>query len=364
MDAADVDLDRLATLQMGGMTIEVIDPVQDYGVLMESLFDFDRIRDFLRRHRICIDSMHAVTGIYANRIFKQRLSARDSVQNGIPLEDFGGGHPDPNLVYAHELVEKMFGPNPPDLGAASDGDGDRNMILGPNFFVTPSDSLAVLAANAHLIPGYQDGLAGVARSMPTSAAVDRVAEKLGHSLATKRPTGWKFFGNLMDAGKVTLCGEESFGTGSNHIREKDGLWAILVLAEHPGGAATVYRRHCAKPLADLRPQLLLPPRLRRRGQRSGPNPDPPVARSAAQPQRVSSSVLSRLSTPTTLPTAIRWMAASPNGRGFGLGSRTAIASCFGSQEPELRAQRCGSTSSATNPIASDRMRRYSQLWRT
>ena len=226
MDAADVDLDRLATVQMGGMTIEVIDPVQDYGVLMESLFDFDRIRDFLRRHRICIDSMHAVTGIYANRIFKQRLSARDSVQNGIPLEDFGGGHPDPNLVYAHKLVAKMFGLNPPDLGAASDGDGDRNMILGPSFFVTPSDSLAVLAANAHLIPGYRDGLAGVARSMPTSAAVDRVAEKL-EIPCYETPTGWKFFGNLMDAGKVTLCGEESFGTGSNHIREKDGLWAVL-----------------------------------------------------------------------------------------------------------------------------------------
>jgi phosphoglucomutase len=226
MDAPDVDLDRLATVPMGGMTITVIDPVQDYGVLMESLFDFDRIRDFLRRHRLCIDSMHAVTGIYAQRIFKQRLSARDAVQNGIPLEDFGGGHPDPNLVYAHELVAKMFGDNPPDLGAASDGDGDRNMILGPNFFVTPSDSLAVLAANAHLIPGYREGLAGVARSMPTSAAVDRVAEQL-HIPCYETPTGWKFFGNLMDAGKVTLCGEESFGTGSNHIREKDGLWAVL-----------------------------------------------------------------------------------------------------------------------------------------
>lgn len=245
-DAPDVDLDRLSTVQMGGMAIEIIDPVQDYGVLMESLFDFDRIRTFLRRHRICIDSMHAVTGIYANRIFKQRLSARDAVQNGIPLEDFGGGHPDPNLVYAHELVTKMFGPNPPDLGAASDGDGDRNMILGPNFFVTPSDSLAVLAANAHLIPGYRDGLAGVARSMPTSAAVDRVADKLGIP-CYETPTGWKFFGNLMDVGKVTLCGEESFGTGSNHIREKDGLWAVLfwlnILAVRQASIEEIVQNH-------------------------------------------------------------------------------------------------------------------------
>jgi phosphoglucomutase len=246
MDAPDVDLDRLTIVPMGGMTIEVIDPVQDYGRLMESLFDFDRIRDFLRRRRICIDSMHAVTGIYAQRIFKQRLSARDAVQNGIPLEDFGGGHPDPNLVYAHELVGKMFGDTPPDLGAASDGDGDRNMILGPHFFVTPSDSLAVLAANAHLIPGYRDGLAGVARSMPTSGAVDRVAEQR-HIPCYETPTGWKFFGNLMDAGKVTLCGEESFGTGSNHIREKDGLWAVLfwlnILAVRQQSVAEIVQSH-------------------------------------------------------------------------------------------------------------------------
>ncbi|HEY9908865.1 MAG TPA: alpha-D-glucose phosphate-specific phosphoglucomutase [Thermosynechococcaceae cyanobacterium] len=226
LDAPDVNLDRLGTSHIGGMTIEVIDPVQDYAELMESLFDFDRIQSWLISHQICLDSMHAVTGLYTHRIFEQRLSALGAVQNGIPLEDFGGEHPDPNLVYAHELVAKMFGIEAPDLGAAFDGDGDRNMILGRRFFVTPSDSLAVLAANAHLIPGYRTGLAGVARSMPTSAAVDRVAEKL-HIPCYETPTGWKFFGNLMDAGKVTLCGEESFGTGSNHIREKDGLWAVL-----------------------------------------------------------------------------------------------------------------------------------------
>ncbi|MBD0344724.1 MAG: alpha-D-glucose phosphate-specific phosphoglucomutase, partial [Coleofasciculus sp. Co-bin14] len=177
--------------------------------------------------RICIDSMHAVTGPYARAIFEQRLGApTGTVMNGIPLEDFGNGHPDPNLVYAHDLVEILYGDNPPDFGAASDGDGDRNMILGSKFFVTPSDSLAILAANAQLVPGYKDGLAGVARSMPTSAAADRVAAQLGID-CYETPTGWKFFGNLLDAGKATLCGEESFGTGSNHVREKDGLWAVL-----------------------------------------------------------------------------------------------------------------------------------------
>jgi phosphoglucomutase len=174
-----------------------------------------------------MDSLHAVTGSYAHAIFEQRLGApAGTVQNGIPLEDFGGGHPDPNLVYAHDLVEILFGDNAPDFGAASDGDGDRNMILGRHFFVTPSDSLAILAANAKLVPGYSSGLAGVARSMPTSQAADRVAAQIGID-CYETPTGWKFFGNLLDAGQATLCGEESFGTGSNHIREKDGLWAVL-----------------------------------------------------------------------------------------------------------------------------------------
>ncbi len=229
LSALDVDLDRLGETKLGDMAVEVIDSVQDYQALMESLFDFDRIHALLTNgsFRMCMDSMHAVTGPYARQIFESRLGASvGTVQNGMPLEDFGGGHPDPNLVYAHDLVERMFGIDALDFGAASDGDGDRNMILGSRFFVTPSDSLAVMAANATLVPGYKDGLAGIARSMPTSEAPDRVAAKLGID-CYETPTGWKFFGNLLDAGKATLCGEESFGTGSNHIREKDGLWAVL-----------------------------------------------------------------------------------------------------------------------------------------
>ncbi|MCU0548191.1 MAG: alpha-D-glucose phosphate-specific phosphoglucomutase [Leptolyngbya sp. Prado105] len=229
VEAADINLDILGTSTLEGMTVEVIDSVIDYAALMESLFDFDRIRQLFTtgKFRMCMDSLHAVTGSYAHAIFEQRLGApKGTVQNGVPLEDFGGGHPDPNLVYAHDLVEVMFGENAPDFGAASDGDGDRNMILGRNFFVTPSDSLAVLAANATLVPGYRNGIAGIARSMPTSQAPDRVAAKLGID-CYETPTGWKFFGNLLDANKATLCGEESFGTGSNHIREKDGLWAVL-----------------------------------------------------------------------------------------------------------------------------------------
>jgi phosphoglucomutase len=216
---------------------------------MESLFDFDRIRQLLTsgNFRMCMDSLHAVTGPYAHTIFEERLGApQGTVQNGVPLEDFGGGHPDPNLVYAHDLVETMYGDNAPDFGAASDGDGDRNMILGNHFFVTPSDSLAILVANANLVPGYRDGLAGVARSMPTSAAADRVAKQMGID-CYETPTGWKFFGNLLDAGKATLCGEESFGTGSNHVREKDGLWAILfwlnILAAREQSVEDIVREH-------------------------------------------------------------------------------------------------------------------------
>jgi len=226
--APDVDLDTLGESRIGEMVVEVINSVTDYAKLMESLFDFDLIHQLLTgSFRMCMDSMHAVTGPYAHAIFEQRLGApAGTVQNGTPLEDFGGGHPDPNLVYAHDLVAILFGENAPDFGAASDGDGDRNMILGRKFFVNPSDSLAVLAANATLVPGYREGLTGIARSMPTSQAADRVAEKLGIP-CFETPTGWKFFGNLLDADRVTICGEESFGTSSNHIREKDGLWAVL-----------------------------------------------------------------------------------------------------------------------------------------
>lgn len=229
LEAEDIDLSKVGITHLGNMRVEVIDSVADYALLMESLFDFDRIHELLTngKFRMCMDSLHAVTGPYAHALFEQRLGASiGTVQNGIPLEDFGGGHPDPNLVYAHDLVEVMFGDNAPDFGAASDGDGDRNMILGRKFFVTPSDSLAVMAANAKLVKGYSAGLAGVARSMPTSQAVDRVATKIGID-CYETPTGWKFFGNLLDDGKATLCGEESFGTGSDHIREKDGLWAVL-----------------------------------------------------------------------------------------------------------------------------------------
>ncbi len=248
LEAQDVDLDRLGKTMMGSMLVEVIDSVTDYQELMESLFDFDRIQAmFQGNFRLAVDSMHAVTGPYAHAIFEQRLgAAKGSVMNGVPLEDFGNGHPDPNLVYAHELVEVLFGKNAPDFGAASDGDGDRNMILGNNFFVTPSDSLAILAANAQLVPAYKDGLAGIARSMPTSQAADRVAAKLGIE-CYETPTGWKFFGNLMDANKVTLCGEESFGTGSNHIREKDGLWAVLfwlnIMAVQKKSVAEIVQDH-------------------------------------------------------------------------------------------------------------------------
>jgi len=228
IECPDVDLDHTGNFELVGMQVEVIDAVADYAELMQSLFDFDAIRDLLAGDfSMSFDAMHAVTGPYGKAIIEGLLGApAGTVINGEPKEDFGGGHPDPNLTYAHELVDILYGDDAPDFGAASDGDGDRNMILGKRFFVTPSDSLAVIAANATLVPGYASGISGIARSMPTSAAADRVAEALGLD-CYETPTGWKFFGNLMDAGKVTLCGEESFGTGSDHVREKDGLWAVL-----------------------------------------------------------------------------------------------------------------------------------------
>ncbi|MBM0743974.1 alpha-D-glucose phosphate-specific phosphoglucomutase [Phormidium sp. CLA17] len=249
LTAPDADLSKVGFSKLGDLAVEVIDSVNDYAQLLESLFDFDRIRELLTngRFRLCIDSMHAVTGAYAHRLFEQRLGASlGTVQNGESLEDFGGGHPDPNLVYAHDLVARLFGDNAPDFGAAFDGDGDRNLILGRHFFVTPSDSLAVLAANATLVPAYRTGLAGIARSMPTSQAADRVAAHLGID-CYETPTGWKYFGNLLDDGKITLCGEESFGTGSNHIREKDGLWAALfwlnILAVRQQSIAEIVQEH-------------------------------------------------------------------------------------------------------------------------
>jgi phosphoglucomutase len=230
LEAPELDLSRAGEARLGDTLVEIIDPVADYAELMESLFDFDRIRALFDSgvFTMRFDAMHAITGPYAREILEHRLGAEPgTVLNGVPLEDFGGGHPDPNLVHARDLVQAMdAGPGGPAFGAASDGDGDRNMILGRRFFVTPSDSLAVMAANAHHLPGYRLGLAGVARSMPTSQAVDRVAERLGIE-CFETPTGWKYFGNLLDAGRVTLCGEESFGTGSDHVREKDGLWAVL-----------------------------------------------------------------------------------------------------------------------------------------
>ena len=244
----DVDLNTIGTTQLGSIKVDVIDPVNDYAELMGQLFDFDAISNLFKSgFRMCFDGMHAITGPYATKIIEETLGApKGTVINGVPLEDFGQGHPDPNLTYAHELVKILYGDNAPDFGAASDGDGDRNMVLGNHFFVTPSDSLAVITANATLAPGYKKGVAGVARSMPTSAAVDRVAAKLGID-CYETPTGWKFFGNLMDADKVTLCGEESFGTGSNHVREKDGLWAVLfwlnILAVRKESVEEISRKH-------------------------------------------------------------------------------------------------------------------------
>ncbi len=251
IETTDLDLETLGKTRLGIMTVEVVDPVTDYAALMQTLFNFDAIRTlFVGGFRMRFDAMHAVTGPYAHAILERTLGApAGTVVNGTPSPDFGGGHPDPNPIWAHDLVATMMGHNAPDFGAASDGDGDRNMIMGRGIYVTPSDSLALLAAKAHLAPGYADGLKGVARSMPTSGAVDRVAAALGIA-AYETPTGWKFFGNLLDAGMATLCGEESAGTGSDHVREKDGLWAVLlwlnILAETKESVANLMAAHWAE----------------------------------------------------------------------------------------------------------------------
>ena len=251
LEAQDVDLSRIGESRLGGMLVSVVDPVADYAALMESLFDFPKLKAmFAGGFRMRFDAMCAITGPYGTEILERRLGAAPgTVVNGTPLPDFGGMHPDPNPTWAHDLMDVMFGPDAPDFGAASDGDGDRNMVVGQRTYVSPSDSLAVLAANAHLAPGYAKGIAGVARSMPTSAAADRVAQAMGLA-HYETPTGWKFFGNLLDAGRVTLCGEESFGTGSDHVREKDGLWAVLlwlnILAERGQTVAEILEDHWAR----------------------------------------------------------------------------------------------------------------------
>ena len=248
-DTEEFDLSKLNSYQLGDTLVEVIDPVEDYSDLMESLFDFKLMSALFSsgKFRMCFDAMHAVTGPYAKNIIEDHLGApADTVIHSVPLTDFGGGHPDPNLVHAKELVKSLNNDDPADFGAASDGDGDRNMVLAQGLYINPCDSLAILVANAHLIPGYADGIAGVARSMPTSRAVDLVAKKLGIT-CYETPTGWKFFGNLLDAGKITMCGEESFGTGSDHVREKDGLWAVLfwlnLIAVRNQSAAEIVRDH-------------------------------------------------------------------------------------------------------------------------
>jgi len=248
LETTDVDLAKIGEQELGKMQVSVVDPVADYAALMESLFDFPKMRAlFSKGFRMRFDAMCAVTGPYAVEILERRLGAAPgTVTHATPLPDFGGMHPDPNPTWALELMAEMMGPGAPDFGAASDGDGDRNMVVGQGIYVSPSDSLAVLAANAHLAPAYRGGLKGIARSMPTSGAADRVAEALGVP-AHETPTGWKFFGNLLDDGRATICGEESFGTGSDHVREKDGLWAVLlwlnILAERSETVQEIMKGH-------------------------------------------------------------------------------------------------------------------------
>ena len=247
LNTEDIDLSKIGTIALAGITVEIVDPVTDYVALMQTLFDFDAIADLFKSgFKMKFDGMSAITGPYATRIFEDTFGAKGTVMNGVPLPDFGGHHPDPNLVHAKELCELVLSENGPEFGAASDGDGDRNLIIGRGMYVTPSDSLAIIAANAKLAPAFAGGISGVARSMPTSCAADLVAKKLGVP-SFETPTGWKFFGNLLDAGMATVCGEESFGTGSNHVREKDGVWAVLmwlnILAKRRESVAQIVQSH-------------------------------------------------------------------------------------------------------------------------
>ncbi len=340
LDTEAIDLDTPGTLSLGETRVEIIDPVADYAALMEALFDFKRIRHLFNAglFRMRFDAMHAITGPYATRILEEMLEAEPgTVINGEPLEDFGGGHPDPNLVHAHEVVALASGRNAVDFAAASDGDGDRNMILGRNFFVTPSDSLAVMAANAHYIRGYAGGIRGVARSMPTSQAVDRVAEALGLD-CYETPTGWKFFGNLLDAKRITLCGEESFGTGSDHVREKDGLWAVLfwlnLLAVRKMSVQEIVQEHWRRFGRNFYTRYDYE-EIDADGRQW---PDGAFAGTTGRPAGRECWTATRSTMQTTSPTPTRLMAASRRTRASASVSPTARASSTGCRAPALQGQ--------------------------
>ncbi len=353
VDAQDIDLSSLGESRLLDTVIEVVDPVADYAALMETLFDFDAIRGlFASGFTMRFDAMHAVTGPYATEILERRLGAEPgTVVNAVPLPDFGGGHPDPNPVWAKGLVDLMMGAGAPDFAAASDGDGDRNMVLGRGIYVTPSDSLAVLAANATHAPAYRGGLAGVARSMPTSRAADRVAEKLGIA-AFETPTGWKFFGSLLDAGLVTICGEESAGTGSNHVREKDGLWAVLLWLNILAARRQSGGRHHGRALGRIRPRLLYPPRLRSRADRPRRCADGPAARDAGGPAGAGLCGPDRRKRRRFLLYRSRSMARPRIIRACACCSRTAAASCSACRARAPRVRRCASIWNTTPHRAS------------
>jgi phosphoglucomutase len=343
--------------------VQVLDPVADYAALMETLFDFNAIPQLFNsgNFRMRFDAMHAVTGPMQGDPGNRLGAEPGTVMNGVPLEDFGGGHPDPNLVHAHELVELTQGADALDFGAASDGDGDRNMILGRDFFVTPSDSLAVLAANAHLAPGYKAGIAGVARSMPTSQAADRVAEALGVE-CFETPTGWKFFGNLLDAGRITLCGEESFGTGSDHVREKDGLWAVLfwlnLLAVKRQSVAEIVTEHWRRFGRNYYTRHDYEAVDSEAAERPGGPPAHPAAGPARQAAR---RLHRRLRRRLQLHRPGRRQRLPS--RASASASRAARASSCACPAPAPRARRCASTSSSTSRTRPSTTSRCRRPWR-